>query len=298
MKAGYVAIIGRPNAGKSTLMNRLIGQKLSIVSDKPQTTRHRVTGVLNHPDGQLVFIDTPGIHKPEHTMNRRMVKAALDSLREADLVVLVVDALEEAGWGDRFVMDLLTDLTPPLIVVLNKVDRMKSKAELLPRIESYAKGLSCHAVIPISALNGDQVDALLTEMLAALPEGEPLFDEDYFTDQSERTLASELIREKVLKHTRDELPYTTAVVIDQFAEPEAPGKITKIYASILVDHDSQKPIVIGKGGEMIKRIGTEARIDLQEMLEGPVFLDLHVKVRKDWREDERLLDELGLPKRR
>jgi GTP-binding protein Era len=140
MKAGYVAIIGRPNAGKSTLMNRLIGQKLSIVSDKPQTTRHRVTGVLNHPDGQLVFIDTPGIHKPEHTMNRRMVKAALDSLREADLVVLVVDALEEAGWGDRFVMDLLTDLTPPLIVVLNKVDRMKSKAELLPRIESYAKG--------------------------------------------------------------------------------------------------------------------------------------------------------------
>jgi GTP-binding protein Era len=298
MKAGYVAIIGRPNAGKSTLMNRLIGQKLSIVSDKPQTTRHRVTGVLNHPEGQLVFIDTPGIHKPEHTMNRRMVKAALDSLREADLVVLVVDALEEAGWGDRFVMDLLTDLTPPLIVVLNKVDRMKSKAELLPRIESYAKGLSCHAVIPISALNGDQVDALLTEMLAALPEGEPLFDEDYFTDQSERTLSSELIREKVLKHTRDEMPYTTAVVIDQFAEPEAPGKITKIYASILVDHDSQKPIVIGKGGEMIKRIGTEARIDLQEMLEGPVFLDLHVKVRKDWREDERLLDELGLPKRR
>lgn len=297
MKAGYVALIGRPNAGKSTLMNRLIGQKLSIVSDKPQTTRHRVTGVLNTPGGQLVFIDTPGIHKPEHTMNRRMVKAALDTLREADLVVLVVDAAEDAGWGDRFVMDLLADLATPVIVVLNKVDRIKSKSDLLPRIESYAKGIKCQAVVPISALKGDHVDGLLKEMLAALPEGEPLFDAEYFTDQTERTLAAELVREKVLAHTRDELPYTTAVVIDQFVEPESPGAVTKIYASIIVDHDSQKPIVIGRGGEMIKRIGTEARKDLQEMLDGPVYLDLHVKVRKDWRDDERLLDELGLPKR-
>lgn len=297
MKAGYVALVGRPNAGKSTLLNRLVGQKVAIVSDKPQTTRHRIIGVLNTPEAQLVFIDTPGIHKPEHTMNRRMVKAALDTLREADLVVLVVDAAEEAGPGDRFVMDLLADLKTPLIVVLNKVDRMKSKATLLPRIESYAKGLPCRAVVPISALKGHQVDDLLKEMVSALPEGTPLFGEEYFTDQTERTLAAELIREKVLAHTRDELPYTTAVVIDQFEEPEAPGKITKIYASILVDHDSQKPIVIGKGGEMIKRIGTEARKDLQEMLDGPVYLDLHVKVRKDWRDDERLLDELGLPKR-
>ena len=297
MKAGYVALVGRPNAGKSTLLNRLVGQKVAIVSDKPQTTRHRITGVLNTPEAQLVFIDTPGIHKPEHTMNRRMVKAALDTLREVDLVVLVVDAAEEAGWGDRFVMDLLADLKTPLIVVLNKIDRVRTKVNLLPRIESYAKGIKCHAVIPISALNGDQVDGLIKEMIDALPEGDPLFDEEYFTDQTERTLAAELIREKVLAHTRDELPYTTAVVIDQFAEPEPPEKITKIFASILVDHDSQKPIVIGKGGEMIKRIGTEARKDLQEMLDGPVYLDLHVKVRKDWRDDERLLDELGLPKR-
>ncbi len=297
MKAGYVALIGRPNGGKSTLMNRLVGQKLSIVSDKPQTTRHRITGVLNTPEGQLVFIDTPGIHKPEHTMNRRMVKAALDTLREADLVVLVVDAAEPAGYGDRFVMALLADLHKPLIVVLNKVDRIKSKVNLLPRIESYARGIKCHAVIPLSALKGEHVDGLLKEMLAALPEGEPLFDEDYFTDQSERTLASELIREKVLLHTRDELPYSTAVVIDQFGEPETPGAVTRIYASIIVDHASQKPIVIGKGGDMIKRIGTEARKDLEEMLEGRVFLDLHVKVREDWRDDERLLDEIGLPKR-
>jgi GTP-binding protein Era len=297
VKAGYVALVGRPNAGKSTLLNRLVGQKVAIVSDKPQTTRHRITGVLNTPEAQLVFIDTPGIHKPEHTMNRRMVRSALDTLREVDLVVLVVDAAEEAGWGDRFMMDLLKDIKVPLIVVLNKVDRMKVKAELLPRIESYAKGLPAVAVVPVSALKGNQVDDLRKEMIAALPEAEPIFDADYFTDQTERTLAAELIREKVLAHTRDELPYTTAVVIDQFEEPAKEGGLTKLYASILVDHESQKPIVIGKGGDMIKRIGTEARKDLEEMLQGPVFLDLHVKVRKDWRDDERLLDELGLPKR-
>ena len=297
MKAGYVALIGRPNAGKSTLMNRMIGQKVSIVSDKPQTTRHRITGVLNRPDGQLVFIDTPGIHKPEHSMNRRMVKAALDTLRDANVVVLIVDAAEPAGYGDRFVIDLLVELQKPLIVVLNKIDRVR-KPDLLPLIESYARALTCQAVVPLSALTGDFVDGLIGEMITALPEGEPLFDADYFTDQTERLLASELIREKVLVHTRDELPYTTAVVIDQFVEPEPGSKLTKIYASIIVDHKSQKPIVIGKGGDMIKRIGTEARHDLEEMLEGKVYLDLHVKVRQDWREDERLLDELGLPKRK
>jgi len=298
VKSGFVALVGRPNAGKSTLLNRLLGQKLAIVSDKPQTTRHRITGVLNTADAQLVFIDTPGIHKPEHTMNKRMVKTALDTLRDADVVVLVVDAAEEPGWGDRYVMDLLASLRVPLIVVLNKIDRVRAKESLLPRIESYAKGLKCHAVVPISALKGNQVDALVKEMVSALPEGAPLFDEDYFTDQTERTLTAELIREKVLAHTRDELPYTTAVVIDQFDEAESPGALTRIHASILVDHDSQKPIVIGKGGEMIKRIGSEARVDLEAMLEGPVYLDLHVKVKRDWRDDERLLDELGLPKTR
>jgi len=297
VKTGYVALIGRPNAGKSTLMNRLIGQKVSIVSDKPQTTRHRITAVLNADGGQLVFVDTPGIHKPQHTMNRRMVKAALDTLRDADLVVLVIDALEEPGPGDRFMMGLVADSKTPLIVVLNKVDGLKVKTRLLPLIQSYAKSLPCRAVVPISALSGHNVDALMTEMLDALPDGEPLFGDDYFTDQTERTLAAELIREKVLRHTRDELPYSTAVAIDQFDEASAPGQLTTIHASILVDHDSQKRIVVGKGGEMIKRIGTEARVDLEEMLEGPVYLDLHVRVRKDWRDDERLLDELGLPKR-
>lgn len=294
MKAGYVSFVGRPNAGKSTLMNQLMGQKVAIVSDKPQTTRHRITGVRNEPGGQIVFIDTPGIHKPEHRMNQRMVDAAVDTLREVDVAVLVVDVTERPGPGDRYVVDLLSRAQCKLIVVLNKVDRLKQKTQLLPLMESYSKALKVEAIVPMSAFHGDGVDALVKELLAALPEGPPLFDAEYFTDQSERTLAAELIREKVLRHTRDELPYMTAVVIDQFQEPASPGEPTRIYASILVDHASQKPIVIGKNGEMIKRIGTEARVDLQELLEGKVHLDLHVKVREDWREDERLLDELGL----
>ncbi|MBM3750698.1 MAG: GTPase Era [Acidimicrobiia bacterium] len=294
MKAGYVAFVGRPNAGKSTLMNKLMGQKVAIVSDKPQTTRHRITGVRNEPGGQIVFIDTPGIHKPEHRMNQRMVDAAVDTLREVDVAVLVVDVTEKPGAGDRYVIELLGSAKCKVIVVLNKIDRLKQKNQLLPLMESYAKALPVEAIVPMSAFHGDGLDALVKELLAALPEGPPLFDEEYFTDQTERTLAAELIREKVLRHTRDELPYMTAVVIDQFEEPAEPGEPTKIYASILVDHQSQKPIIIGKNGEMIRLIGTEARADLQELLQGKVFLDLHVKVRGDWRDDERLLDELGL----
>lgn len=294
MKAGLVSFVGRPNAGKSTLMNQLMGQKVAIVSDKPQTTRHRITGVRNEPDGQIVFIDTPGIHKPVHRMNERMVHAALDTLREVDVVVLVVDVTERPGLGDRYVTELVRDAGRKTIVVLNKIDRLKKKTDLLPLMESYSKALTCEAIIPMAAFHGEGLEALVRELLAALPEGTPMFDADYFTDQTERTLAAELIREKVLRHTREELPYMTAVVIDQFQEPATPGEPTKIYASILVDHQSQKPIVIGRQGELIRRIGTEARVDLEELLQGKVFLDLHVKVRGDWRDDERLLDELGL----
>lgn len=293
MKAGYVSLIGRPNAGKSTLLNRLVGQKVAIVSDKPQTTRHRITGVRNVEGAQMVFIDTPGIHKPLHRMNKRMVDAATSTLREVDVVVLVVDATLRPGSGDEYVLQLLQRATRPTVLALNKVDVIH-KPKLLPLIEYYAKTDAFRAIVPMSAKSGSGVDALETEIVAALPEGEPLFPEEYLTDQTERTLAAELIREKVLVHTRDELPYTTAVVIDRFEEPESPGAITRIYASILVDHDSQKPIVIGRGGEMIKRIGTEARKDLEAMLDGKVFLDLHVKVRQDWRDDDRLLDEMGV----
>lgn len=293
MKAGFVSLIGRPNAGKSTLLNRFAGQKLAIVSDKPQTTRHRIVGVRHSPAGQIVFIDTPGIHKPMHRMNRRMVATATDTLREVDVAVLVVDATEPPGGGDRFVIELLRSAKVPVVLALNKVDALH-KPKLLPLMQRYASALPFMAIVPISALSGEGLDALEREILAALPEGDPLFPEDYFTDQTERTLTAELIREKVLRHTHDELPYTTGVVIEQFEEPEQEGGLTRIYAAILVENESQKPIVVGKGGAMIKRIGTEARQDLEAMLGGKVFLDLHVKVRQEWRDDERVLDEMGL----
>jgi GTP-binding protein Era len=297
VKAGFVALVGRPNAGKSTLLNRFAGQKLAIVSDKPQTTRHRITGVRHTPEGQMVFIDTPGIHKPMHRMNRRMVESATATLREVDIVVLVVDALEPPGAGDRFVVDLVAAAGTPAILALNKVDRAH-KPKLLPLIERYASAVAFKAIVPISALSGEGVDVLEREILAVLPEADPLFPEDYFTDQTERTLAAELVREKVLRHTRDELPYTTGVVIEQFEEPEREGGLTRIYAVILVESESQKPIVVGKGGSMIKRIGTEARQDLEEMLGGKVFLDLHVRVREDWRDNERILEEMGIKRSR
>jgi GTP-binding protein Era len=296
VKSGFVTLVGRPNAGKSTLLNRLVGQKVAIVSDKPQTTRHRILGVRNSPAGQMVFIDTPGIHKPMHRMNRRMVDTATATLREADLAVLVVDASTPPGAGDRFVRDLVVRAGIPCVLALNKIDAI-DKPRLLPLMADYARPGDLGAIVPISALTGDGVDRLEAEILDALPEGEPLYPDEYLTDQTERLLAAELIREKVLAHTRDELPYATAVLVDQFEEPESPGGLTRIYASILVDHASQKPIVLGRQGAMIKRIGTEARHDLETMLGGRVFLDLHVKVRQDWRDDERALDEMGLKRK-
>jgi GTP-binding protein Era len=296
MKAGFAALVGRPNAGKSTLLNRFVGEKVAIVSDKPQTTRHRILGVHNAPAGQIVFIDTPGIHKPLHRMNRRMVDVAMDTLKHADVVVLVVDASIRPGSGDAFVQEALKRAHVQPVLALNKIDRVP-KPRLLPLIGQYSRALPCRAIVPVSALTGDGLADLERELLEALPEGEPLYPDDYLTDQTQRNLAAELIREKVLRHTRDELPYTTAVVIDRFEEPSAEGALTRIYASILVEQSSQKPIVVGKGGSMVKRIGTEARQDLERLLGGRVHLELHVKVREDWRDDERLLDELGLGKR-
>lgn len=293
MKSGVVAIVGRPNAGKSTLLNWFAGQKLAIVSDQPQTTRHRILAVRNAPAGQMVFIDTPGIHKPMHRMNERMVSSATDALQEVDVAVLVVDATIPPGAGDRFVLELVARARTSAILALNKVDRLH-KPRLLPLIDRYAKAVPFKAIVPISALHGDGVPALEAEILANLPEGDPLYPDDYLTDQTERHLAAELVREKLLRHMRDELPFSTAVIIERFEEPAEPGELTRIFASILVDHDSQKPIVVGKGGAMVKRIGTEARRDLEEMLQGRVYLELHVKVREAWRDDERLLREMGI----
>jgi GTP-binding protein Era len=312
MRAGVVSIIGRPNAGKSTLLNRIIGTKIAIVSDKPQTTRTRILGVKNYPAGpstqlgagpstelragQLVFVDTPGIHRPLHRMNVRMVDAAVETLREVDAVVLVHDASTKPGKGDEYVSGLLKNVKVPVILVLNKID-LVAKPKLLPIIDQLRRWFDFAEIVPISAATGDGVERLETLLLERLPEGEPLYPEDYLTDQPERVLAAETVREKLLQHTREELPFSTAVVVDQFEEPSRPGGLLRIWCTILVEQESQKPIVIGRAGEMIKRIGTEARHDLERFFESRVFLDLRVKVKADWRDDERVLNELGLGRR-
>jgi GTPase len=292
VKSGFVSFLGRPNAGKSTLLNRIVGQKLAIVSDKPQTTRTRVVGVKNYDEGQVVFVDTPGVHKPTHRMNVRMVDLALEAMREVDVLALVVDASAKPGPGDRFMLDLLKDVKTPTMLALNKVD-LVAKHRLLPILDHYQKTHPFVELVPISAADGTNVDTLEKLFLQYLPEGEPLYPPEYLTDQPERFFAAEIVREQVLRLTHDELPHSTAVVVDQFEEPGEDGTL-KLYCTILVERESQKPIVVGKGGAMIKQIGTAARQELIAHFETKVYLDLHVKVKSEWRDDERLLDEMGI----
>jgi GTP-binding protein Era len=296
VKSGYVSFLGRPNAGKSTLLNRIVGHKLAIVSDKPQTTRTRIVGVKNYEHGQVVFVDTPGVHKPKHRLNVRMVDAALEAMREVDVLALVVDASVKQGAGDRFMLEAIKDVTTPAILALNKVDLI-AKPTLLPLIETYRQAHPFVEIVPVSALDGTNVDVLETLFLQYLPEGEPLYPPDYVTDQPERFFAAEIVREQVLQLTHDELPFSTAVVVDKFEEPEAGSEVLTLYCTILVDRESQKPIVVGKAGSMIKKIGTAARQELEKYFGTRVFLDLHVKVRSEWRDDERTLDDLGLQRR-
>jgi GTPase len=291
-RAGYVSLIGRPNAGKSTLLNRMVGQKVAIVSDKPQTTRTRIVGVQNYPDGQIVFVDTPGIHRPLHRLNVRMVDAAVETLRQVDVVVLVFDASSTPGSGDAFVSRLLEGVKRPVVLVLNKID-LVAKAKLLPLIEQVQGWHDFASIVPVSAETGESVERLERVLLDLLPEGDPIHDEDYLTDQPERAIVAETVREKVLAHTHAELPFSTAVLVDQFTEE---GRLLRLYCTILVEQESQKPIVIGRGGDMIKRIGTEARHDLERFFGTKVFLDLRVKVNPDWRNDDRALDQLGVPR--
>ena len=297
MKSGFVSFIGRPNAGKSTLLNKIVGTKLAIVSDKPQTTRNRILGVKNYPDAQVVFLDTPGIHRPLHRMNVRMVDAAVSTIREVDVLCLVVDVNEKIGSGDHFVFDLVKDTKTPVLLVLNKIDQMK-KNRLLPILQDYSTSGVFAEIIPISAFTGENVDRLEQVILERMPEGEALYPEDYLTDQPERFFAAEIVREKLLQFTRDEIPFSTAVIIDKFEEPVAPSTLLKLYCTIVVDRDSQKPIVIGRGGEMIKRIGTAAREDLEKFFDSKVFLDLHVRVKSEWREDDQVLSDIGIRDRR
>jgi GTP-binding protein Era len=248
--------------------------------------------VKNYDAGQVVFVDTPGVHKPTHRMNRRMVDVALDAMREVDLLALVVDVSVKPGPGDRYLLKLVQDVKTPAILALNKVD-LVSKPKLLPIIETYSRAHPFVEIVPISAVDGTNVDVLETLFVRHLPDGEPLYPADYVTDQPERFFISEIIREQVLQMTHDELPFSTAVIVDRL-EPAGEDKIIKLYCTILVDRESQKPIVVGRAGAMIKAIGTAARAELQRYLDARVYLDLHVKVKSDWRDDERLLDEMGL----
>jgi GTP-binding protein Era len=290
LRAGFVTIVGRPNVGKSTLLNRIVGQKVAIVTDKPQTTRNRILAIANTPSAQIVFFDTPGIHKPKHEMNRRMVDLALRSLKTVDLALLLVDVTEPFGGGDEFVLERVRQAKVPVVLALNKVDRIK-KPEILTIIDDYRRRHEFTDIVPISALTGKNVDALVSVLERQLPEGEPLYPPDTLTDLPERFFVSEIVREKILGATREEIPYSTAVVIDSWEEGE---KLTRIEASILVERESQKGIVVGKGGSMLKGIGTAARRDIEAFLGVKVFLGLHVRVRSEWRENRRFLSELGI----
>jgi GTP-binding protein Era len=292
-RAGFASIVGRPNVGKSTLVNQLVGQKVSIVSDKPQTTRNRILAVVNRSEGQIVVFDTPGIHKPQHRMNERMLDAAVQSLGQVEVALWVVDATEGYGPGDRHVREILKRAGKPVILGINKIDRVP-KPKLLPIMEAYRHQLDFAEVIPFSALKGENVELVAQRLIALLPEGEPLYPADFLTDQHERFFVAEMVREKILREMREELPYTTGVVIERFLEEES---MVRIEASILVERENQKGILIGKQGAMLKQIGTSARHEIEKFLGAKVFLGLFVKVRPKWREDPRVLDEMGLGKR-
>lgn len=291
-RSGYVALIGRPNAGKSTLLNKLVGEKIAAVSNKPQTTRNKIQGIVTRIDGQIVFVDTPGVHKPGHLLNRRMMAAVNDALLRVDLVVLMRDASVSTGNGDRFVLDLVKQSGKTTILILNKIDKIKDKGELLPLIDFYAKEHGFAEIVPVSALKGDAIDDLLESIIKHLPTGEAIFGEDDLTDQPMRSIVAEMVREKILASTGEEIPYVTAVVTERFDESDS--TITNIYCAIYVERPSQKKIVIGKQGTRIKEVGTKARHDIEHLLGKKVFLKLFVKVVEDWRNSARKLDEMGV----
>jgi GTPase len=294
-RSGYVALVGRPNAGKSTLLNRVVGEKIAAVSNKPQTTRHQIRGVITRPEGQIVLVDTPGVHQPGYLLNRRMMAAVHDALDGVDLLLLIRDATAPTGNGDRFVLDLIKQSAKPALLLLNKTDKLEDKSKLLALIEWYTKEHEWRGVVPLSARKGDQVDVLMREVIKNLPEGEPLFEEDELTDQPVRVLVAELVREKILRVTGEEIPYVTAVVTERYEEVSE--QLARIYCAIFVERASQKKIIIGKGGERIKQIGTAARRDIERLVGHRVHLELFVKVEEDWRNSPRALSEMGIEAR-
>jgi len=293
--SGYAALIGRPNAGKSTLLNRLVGEKIAAVSNKPQTTRHKIQGIVTRENGQIVFVDTPGVHKPGFQLNRRMMAAVHDALLSVDVVVLIRDASVSTGNGDKFVLDLVKESEKPSVLVLNKIDKIKDKSLLLPLIDLYRKEYEFAAIVPVSGLKGNAVDDLLDQIVTQLPEGDPIFAQDELTDQPMRVLIAEMVREKILETTGEEIPYVTAVVTEVYDETD-PG-LLRIFCAIYVERASQKKIIIGKQGSRLKDVGTKARLEFENLSGQKVFLKLFVKVVEDWRNREQALDELGLDKR-
>ena len=289
--SGFVSVVGRPNVGKSTLVNSLIGEKIAIMSDKPQTTRNKIMCVLTRDHSQIMFLDTPGIHKPQHKLGEFMVKSAVGTLKEVDAILFVVDVNEKPGKGEEFILNLLQQVKTPVILVLNKVDVIKDKGKLLPVIAAYQQKYNFAGVLPISALHDAEFNNLLGEIEKYLPEGPMYYDADMITDQPERNIAAEMIREKVLRMTRDEIPHAIAVEVEEMKT--RPNEDVYIRAVIYVERDSQKAIVIGDKGSLLKKIGQQARADIEGLLGSKIFLDLWVKVRRDWRNQDKALREFG-----
>jgi GTP-binding protein Era len=288
-RSGYVSLTGRPNVGKSTLLNAIIGEKIAIVTPKPQTTRNRITGIKNLDNAQIVFIDTPGIHKPQHKLGEIIVKEAKEAVREVDIILFMVEP-EFPGRGDKFILDILNDIDKPVILLINKIDKIK-KNDILPLIDTYRRLYPFKEIIPISALKGDGVNRVIDAIVSYLPEGPMYYPEDITTDQIERFMSSEIIREKIMDKTEEEVPYSIAVDIIDWKEHE--DKKIFIHADIYVEREGQKGIIIGKGGAMLKEIGTKARLDIERLLGTKVFLELRVKIKKDWRSNKHILRELG-----
>jgi len=289
-KSGFVAIVGRPNVGKSTLMNQVIGQKIAIMSDKPQTTRNKIHGVYTTEDMQIVFLDPPGIHKPFSKLGDYMVKAAMSALEEVDVVLFLADVTEELGGGDRFIIERLKQIRTPVILVLNKIDRISADA-LLPIIDKYRSLYDFAEVVPVSAMQGTNVSTLIQQIGKYLEEGPMYYPADQVTDHPEQFVCAELIREKILMLTREEVPHSVAVEIERMGKKE--NGVVHIGAVIYVERDSQKGIIIGKNGAMLKEIGQLARQDMERLLGSKIFLELWVKVKKDWRNREAVLKSLG-----
>lgn len=290
-KSGFISIIGRPNVGKSTFLNRVIGQKIAIMSDKPQTTRNKVQGVLTLDDAQLIFIDTPGIHKPKHKLGDFMMKVAQNTLKEVDLILFMVNAEEGFGRGEEFILEKLQSVTTPVFLVINKIDQIHPDA-LLPLIDSYREKREFAEIVPISALEGNNVETLVEQIKEYMAGGPQFYPADQVTDHPERFIVSELIREKALHLTREEIPHSIAVAIEKMARPDD-RDVIHVMATIIVERDSQKGIVIGKKGSMLKEIGKRAREDIENLLGSKVYLELWVKVQKDWRNKASHLRDLG-----